>query len=304
MDIDFSADGRVLGHYCVVRCGGCGVTYTHPQPAADELACLYGSGVYGTVGGRGGLVIRSILDWVQSRRLAEIEAFVSRGSLMDVGAGKGRFLRAAKGRGWPVVGLETSAEQADVASRRSGVEVIRGELADADLEDESFAVVTLWHVLEHMCEPEIVLRNIYRVLERRGVLVVEVPNFGSWQARFGYSLWFQLDVPRHMFHFNRAVLQAAITRCGFRVLAVRTFSPELGPFGMLQTMLNSVGLRPNWLFRWLKRSPVEGETSMSSIVINLTLALLLCIPALILESVAVVAGRGGVIRIIAVKDGV
>ncbi len=201
--------------------------------------------------------------------------------------------------GWTVQGVETSATQVAFARTRYGLKIFEGELSQARFMDQSFDVITAWHVLEHIQNPRELISGVRRVLRPSGLLVVEVPNFVSWQSRLGRAAWHHLDVPRHILHFTPKVLEQLLHEHGLRVLELHFFSIEQGPFGMLQTMLNRVGFPPNWLYRWLRRSEPHRLPMLGLHSVALTL---LGLPAIGLELLSVLAQAGGVIRVLAVRE--
>jgi SAM-dependent methyltransferase len=152
------------------------------------------------------------------------------GSILDVGCGSGEFLLSLRAAGWDVHGIEPS-ERAVTAARASGLEtVVAGELTEAPLNGR-YDVIRFWHVLEHVASPAAQLDAARERLQPGGRLVLGVPNLGSLMARLSLRNWFYLDVPRHLWHFQRRTLRDLVERCGFRVESVRlesTATPVLG----------------------------------------------------------------------------
>jgi hypothetical protein len=127
--------------------------------------------------------------------------------------------------------------------------------------------------------------------------VVEVPNFGSWQARIGGPDWFHIDVPRHLLHFNRRSLESLLQRSGFVAERCQTFSLEYDAFGLTQTILNKACAQPNYLFQRLIGRPTNGarRDRMVSYTLGVPVALLSTVVSL----AAPAFGQGGVLRIVA-----
>ena len=124
------------------------------------------------------------------------------GSLLDIGAGTGFFLRAAKKRGWSVMGIEPNLSARTLANSK-----IPNTVFDADtlqtLPEKSFDVITLWHVLEHLPNLEEDVKTIHKLLKPNGRILVAVPNFKSFDADYFKSFWAAYDVPRHLWHFSQ-----------------------------------------------------------------------------------------------------
>ena len=85
-----------------------------------------------------------------------------------------------------------------------------------------------------------------------------MPNYGSTQARLGGESWFHLDLPRHIFHFTRPTLERLLRNHGFEIERYQTGQWEMDPFGLVQTVLNRMGLRHNGLFDTLMASDSKG----------------------------------------------
>jgi SAM-dependent methyltransferase len=109
------------------------------------------------------------------------------GRLLDIGCGNGRLIYRAKRDGWQVKGLELSPEMAEFAAAKVGAEVIARDFLDGDVpagDRESFDVVSLRHVLEHLPWPMQAMTKIRELLKPGGYLLIEVPNVESLSRRW------------------------------------------------------------------------------------------------------------------------
>ena len=202
----------------VVTCQSCGLTYTQPLPDEDRIAQLYtdiyyigGHEQHAWVGALRSLFHRAVLRWRQSILKGKT------GRILDVGCGSGDFLLVMKKAGWEACGLDPSPSACALAAKK-GLTVHNSKLADFQVPDRSFDVITMWHVLEHLPEPERDLCVARRVLRDDGLLVVEVPNFTCATARLSGASWYGLDVPRHLQHFTAQTLELLLNEAGFSVL--------------------------------------------------------------------------------------
>lgn len=208
--------------------------------------------------------------------------------LLDVGAGRGRFVLAARRAGWDAEGLEPAARDTLVPLHREPIE-------SAAVVPGSLDAVTLWHVLEHLDAPRPALAAIATWLRPGGTLLVGVPNVASLQARLGGDRWFHLDAERHRVHLTPAGLRAALEAAGLEVVREHHVLLEHNPLGMWQTLLGRVTREPNALFRFLRRT---ARPPARDLVVSV-LALPLAPVAGLVELAAGLARRGGTIAVVA-----
>jgi SAM-dependent methyltransferase len=201
----------------VVRCTRCGLACTNPRPTAATIGHFYPTDYRPHSGqAHADRPLRGWypLDWLRSPGAPQPR-------LLDFGCGGGHFLAAMRRVGWYVVGLDVSEAAARSVREDLGLCALAGSLPHAELKPESFDLVTMWHSLEHVHEPRRVLGEARKLLRPGGRLVVAVPNFDGWSARWFGADWYGLDLPRHLTHFGPATLRRLLEACGFRVAALR-----------------------------------------------------------------------------------
>lgn len=279
----------------VVVCTRCGTGRLHPLPDAAEVAAFYPAAYYGDLGAK----FRGPIEWlvraVGARHLEFLASGIPAGGrVLDVGCGRGVTLSALADRGFEAHGVEISADAARGADPRAQIR-IAPTLAAAGYPADHFDAVLVWHVLEHLRDPEGALAEMVRVLRPGGRLVVAVPNFSSWQARWAGPAWFHLDLPRHLFQFPLAALRERMTRSGLDVVSEHHFSLRQNPFGWIQSWLNRrPGLPRNGLYTLLyRRSAGERAPFPPRIRRALWAGLLLGAGPALALTFAEAAGRAG-----------
>lgn len=285
-----AADPLSSDRFDVRRCPRCRLVYVSPRPSQERMRAYYPDGYFG----KRHPVFKEFFMGLRVRALRGR----SRGRVLDIGCGRGDFLMACRREGWEVAGVEQSGTPIMELRAGLGLDVVATEDLAAQ-PDSTFDAVTMWHVFEHLVDPREMLRQSHRLLRPDGVLVLEVPNFGSWQARMGFPCWFHLDVPRHLLHFDRAALTAILEAEGFRAETWGTFSAEYDVFGMLQSLLNRFSPTPNWLFQKLIGQGERGRAG--DVAVTLLLGPVLGLLSLGVSAVAPVFGQGGVLRVVARK---
>jgi SAM-dependent methyltransferase len=256
---------------------------------------LYETGAYGGGRPRGHGLARPLLSGFDRQRLALLaQRAPPPARLLDIGAGRGRFVRAAIVAGYEARGIEPSARGVSGA-RSIGAPVEQVGIADAVIDAGSLDAVTLWHVLEHLDDPAGALQRIAGWLAPGGALLVGVPNLASVQARIGGERWYHLDVPRHRVHFTPVGLQTLLRATGFEPVRTAHVLAEHNPFGMWQSLVNRSGGQPSYLYNLLKRNAALTPGDL----VRTALALPLIPIAVLAELAAGLARRGGTIAILA-----
>ncbi len=171
------------------------------------------------------------------RALARIGTVVTPGRVCDVGCWTGSFLVAAEEAGWQAVGLEPS-RWASAYARRRGLRVLTDELSSQVLERESFRLVVLGDVLEHLEDPAAALTRVAELLEPGGALWLTVPDAGSRPAHILGSRWWSV-LPMHLQYFTRSSLDHLLRVTGFdprwhgrhaKVFTARYYAERLGGY--------------------------------------------------------------------------
>ncbi len=179
--------------------------------------------------------------------------------MLDVGAGKGHFLAAARAAGWDADGLEYSATSATAARNLYGVEVRVADFMALPPWPAHYDVLSMIHVLEHLPDPGRALDVARTLLTPGGRILISVPNAASLQARSFGRHWLHLDLPRHLFHFTPQSLAILLRRAGFSMLQSDTSSPDMDVTGFVQSTLNVAGFERNVALRFVKRDAAAGS---------------------------------------------
>lgn len=275
----------------VRQCERCGLGWLSPMPDDAALARAYGAS-YGAGGSKFIPGIESLLRLSAEREARRLLDELGRPApvVVDYGCGRGLMASALARRGARAIAVERSAEAALGLDERVELHVARS-FEELPLQPGSVDAVLLRHVLEHLRDPRAALAGARRLLRPDGLLVVEVPNFASLQARLGRH-WLHLDPPRHLWQFTEESLLRLLDDVGFAPGAVRTFHPLHGPMGWLQSALNAGGLPRDRLYCSLYRA---SRRRARDVVVDGAAAVAL-FPASAAMSVAEAAlGRGAVL---------
>ena len=216
---DYSITGE---WFSLKECSLCHLKATHPQPNEAEIGRYYASEEYISHSDtRSGLInrlyhaarehmLKKKYKWV--RQVAGIE----KGTILDVGAGTGHFAHFMQTKGWQVTALEPDSRARLVASEKLGIDLQPLESL-ASQGAQTFDVITLWHVLEHVHDLAGYMDHFRTILKQGGVLIIAVPNYTSKDAKKYGARWAAYDVPRHLWHFSPASMEKLMTNHQFRL---------------------------------------------------------------------------------------
>ena len=215
--------GREEGLSTLVRCRVCGLIYQNPRPTPSEMPAHYPPEYESYVNPGEGREVAPLLQqayrYGMDKRCRYVTRVKSGGRILDVGCATGLFLLNMRRQpGWEVHGVEISPHAAAIA-RQQGLDVFTGDLEEAQFAGASFDVITMWDVFEHLHDPAASLAEIRRVLKPDGLLVLRVPNEGSWDARIFGRYWAGYDAPRHLYIFDRRTLTEMLARNGFTTVS-------------------------------------------------------------------------------------
>lgn len=269
----------------IVACQRCGLRYLNPRPDKEFLKWMYKEEYYASV-------IDDRDEWEEKTHRHEIwrerihlyrlkpilkmKDMPGFRRLLDIGTGAGYFLKLAKDKGFDVTGIEVSERASEFAKKNYGISVLNiSELENAGFEDGSFDVVTLCHVIEHLPSPENVLKEIYRILQDRGMLLIVTPNYrtvttvlSTLNRRLGYPVkpvrdvytvktwengWYHLRPKRmddkgyimyqlhnfhHLYFFSPKTLRKLLFRCNFSIVAYPVGGYDCGVSGIRKPFSN------------------------------------------------------------------
>ncbi|MDE1466705.1 class I SAM-dependent methyltransferase [Aurantiacibacter sp. D1-12] len=223
--------------YHLVRCNSCDLAYIANPPDAEGIKAIYTT----SSNYHEQLLDSGSEEYQRQRRAAHqhmqmlrhFRPDTSGQLLLDIGCSSGIFLGEARSTGMVCMGAELSPETADFARRHFSLPVHQGDWRDADFADESFDVITLFDVIEHLLDPQQELKDLLRLLKPGGLLLLSTPDIDGLFPRASYPLAKKLDYwphpepPHHLFQFSQKTLSAMVGNAGFNVEGAKHTSIDL-----------------------------------------------------------------------------
>ena len=264
--------------FSVVRCEHCHLLYLNPRPTESEIGQYYPEEYFPVLNkdsptprqrhakGVAGKIKRWLLEeyygypselnspilkkirkvflfpeWAQRViRGKDVIPYIGEGRLLDVGCGPGVNLGVFQKLGWNVYGVELSEVAVAQARKWFGDRIHAGKLEDSSFEEGSFDVILFSHSLEHMFNPVETLVVARRLLKSGGMVVITVPNAGSFESRLFGRWWYPWELPRHLYHFDNNSLVEVLAKAGFMVTRLRTGKGSLFFMASLHRYTNQV----------------------------------------------------------------
>ena len=181
---------------------------TSPQPSLENLGKYYESEDYISHTDNKRSLFEKLYHFIKSIALKNKLNLINslqpnKGRILDIGAGTGDFLSVAKNDGWQTIGVEPS-ERAKSTAINKGISFVE---QTSELENHSFDMISMWHVLEHVPDLDKQIKELKRLLKPTGTLIIAVPNFKSFDAKHYGKFWAAYDVPIHFWHFSKKAIK-------------------------------------------------------------------------------------------------
>jgi SAM-dependent methyltransferase len=175
---------------------------------------------YETAAIQGSVKFPEILGWIKK--------YHTSGDFFEIGCGMGYFLKYAKDNGFRVSGIEFSAFGTQAAKEKFGLDVKQGSLDTISLNEQSYDVVFLGDVLEHMVEPIMELERIKKLLRTKGIVAIEVPSsFNSVIGRAASAIYrlqgkqrYMKLPPYHVNEFTPSTIAKALEFSGYKNIRI------------------------------------------------------------------------------------
>ena len=203
--------------FTIAECGMCGLRFTLNAPNESAIHKYYQSSAYishsNTKRGIINLLYHGarFFTMMSKERLVKKESKRQVGMLLDIGSGTGTFAHTMERAGWSVTGLEPDPDARALAVKKYNCDIYPSEDLFR-LPAETYSVITMWHVLEHVPDLDFQIKELKRVLKPSGTLIIAVPNYKSFDAIHYGKFWAAYDVPRHLWHFSKVAMEKLFTR--------------------------------------------------------------------------------------------
>lgn len=278
------------------KCRACGLIFRNNISRSEEIYDSY----YEKNGGRFGFGVEHIVKVFRFWRALKIYLkYPKAKSILDIGSGRGWTLCYLKKyfRYQKAVGIQISQNAYNFSKENLGLEVYNQDFLELNF-SEKFDIVTLWHVLEHLHEPDIYLDKISGSMDSGEILMIEVPNYSSWTRKLTGKYWLALDPKHHINFFTEKVLKKMLIERHFKIKNTSFFSLEYSAFTSAQSLLNLITGTNDYFFRGLQERKINFKMFFHAFIFFMVV-----FPLCLLINIALYFTKyGEIINIIAWKD--
>ena len=210
----------------ILECNDCKLLFTTPCPAPDKIGDYYKSDDYLSHNESKKGIVPQIYNLVKKVNIKNKFNITVNGqqttdnSILDIGCGVGDFLNYAKEKGCDITGIEPSEDARKIAEEKLGTKIFSPEELQ-NIPNESFDIVTMWHVLEHVADLKTEIHHLERIVKKNGRLVLALPNYKSFDAEYYKDKWAAYDVPRHLNHFSRTSIKNIFNTTAFQLIDIK-----------------------------------------------------------------------------------
>ncbi len=208
----------------VMACKNCGFLFTNPRPSASEIGYYYQSEAYISHSNTQKGVLNTAYQLVRKITLRSkiklIKKYQQQGFLLDIGCGTGEFLHIAQKNGYQTQGIEPDENARAMAIKNYALQVAEPSYL-AQIPEASVAIITMWHVMEHVHELEPRIKTIHKLLQDGGIAIIAVPNPKSLDAQHYQQHWAGYDLPRHLYHFEPQLLRQMFEKQGLKSIETK-----------------------------------------------------------------------------------
>lgn len=229
----------------ILECEDCKLLFTSPCPSPDKIGCYYKSEDYLSHNEEKKGLFAKIYNKIKKINIKNKFNITVNGqqstasNLLDIGCGVGDFLLYAKENGCNVTGIEPSEDARKIAEKKLNCKISSPEELQ-NIPDNSFDVITMWHVLEHVADLRTEIEHLQRILKKDGKLVLALPNYKSYDAEYYKDKWAAYDVPRHLTHFSRTSIKNIFKETKLQLIDIKPLKWDSFYISMLsEQYLNS-----------------------------------------------------------------
>lgn len=166
--------------------------------------------------------------WISQYKYCE-HYLKNKQNILEIGSGQGQTSWWFEEKGFKVTGIEPDENNVNLINKKlQHGKCIVGSAEDFEI-NETFDIIWMSHVLEHIIKPELFLNKIKKNMKENGIFFIEVPNCENKS-----TLETSINLVPHTFHFSQKSLMNIVKKAGFEIIKTDFFRPATKFEGMIQ----------------------------------------------------------------------
>lgn len=202
--------------YNIVKCKNCSFIFLNPRYNSMEIKPFYDAKAYDPHRKTFESIYTVLYSFVQYFTMywkyRIIRRYFSKGSVLDIGGGNGKFVQFMNGKGWQATLQDSYAPIKNINKKYNFVKEL------SELKNKKFDLITLWHSIEHIHDQDILFKNIEDLLNKNGILMIAAPNIHAIEKKYFKENWVAYDAPRHLYHFDLQTINKLCNNKNFKII--------------------------------------------------------------------------------------
>lgn len=222
----------------LIKCCKCGFLTANLELSFDDLQKLYSRNYFCGEEYADYQKDKAIIQEDFVKRIHRMNDFAQKSErrvLFEIGCAYGFFLEVAAKFYGNVSGIDISQDAIDYANGELNLEVRCGDYLYTEITPCN--VICMWDTVEHLSDPELYLKKVYKDLVRGGTVCITTGDVESVLAKIRGGKWRQIHPPTHLHYFSRKTLCAMLERLGFEIIDVSYPSKLISLNTVLYTIL-------------------------------------------------------------------
>lgn len=239
---------HIEGNFNIVQCKHCGFLLTNPRPNSKEIVKYYPE-TYTPYHPNFKQSVRIALfrkqhpiiyNFINPQHNLDLQSRKTKNKVLEVGCGSGNFIFELKTLHphWEISGSDISKTNIDILKKHK-IDAFVSDLTKIPKKTNYFDLIYGWMVMEHVHNLHTALSEIHRVLKKKGVLCISIPNASSWEFTFFKKYWHGLHLPNHLYHFTPKSISNILKINGFQVKKIIFQKNFSNVFSSVQIYINN-----------------------------------------------------------------
>jgi SAM-dependent methyltransferase len=207
--------------FTIAVCKSCEFRFLNPRPDENAIGKYYHSPDYVAHSNKSWGLMTHLYRIARQRNLKYkyeiLSKYIGSGKVLDIGCATAEFLEYMRQKNWEIAGMEPDPYVREKTAVEKQIDIV-GKDGLKIFPSQSFQLITLWHVLEHVHRLDEQIEEIKRLLSENGFLVLALPNPDSYDASYYGKYWAGFDLPRHLYHFSPADVETLFQKYGFNLI--------------------------------------------------------------------------------------